>query len=284
MSPGLPPGAVVQTDWLPVLDHWRHPRRFERWALAATDGVALKRVVGLPGELLAIRDGDLAIDGETVLKGPRLLAEMGSRVAGPAATPAGSRAWHASPREVLDEEPGLPARSQVLIPVRDVGVAAVVRVTAVPPAGFVRVRARVGSRAVPWRLTSGGRHAVVAGRLDGRLVAAAWLMQEPVGVSRGCLPDGAPERWQVAEPWPESGADGGESPPLGVEIEATGHEAVLETVILWRDGHYRTAANGLDTWSLESEQCFVLGDHPPSSTDSRQWGPIARDRLRHRIP
>lgn len=284
MAPGLPPGDVVQTGWLPMLDHWRHPRRFERWALAATDGVALKRIVGLRGERLEIRDGDLAIDGETVLKGPRLLAEMGSRAAGPVAPPSESRVWHASPREVLDDEPGLPARSHVLLPVRDVGVAAIMRVTAVPPAGFVRVRARVGSRVVPWRLTSGGSHAVVAGRLDGRLVAAAWLVKEPAGASRGCLPDAAPERWQVAEPWAESWADGGESPPLGVEIEATGQGAVLETVTLWRDAHYRPAANGIDTWSLEPDQCFVLGDHPPSSTDSRQWGPIARDRLRHRIP
>lgn len=285
MAPGLLAGDVVRTGWLPVLDRWRRPRRFERWAIAATDGVAVKRLVGLPGERLAIRDGDLVIGDETVLKGPRLLAEMGSRVAaatGKTPEPPVDGSWFASAREVLDDEPGISARSQVLLPVRDVGIAAVVQVTELPPAGFVRVRARVGSRVVPWRLSTAGRHAVVAGRLDGRLVAAAWLVEQTT--ARDCLPDGAPAQWQVVEPWAESEADDGESPPLGITIESSGSVSVLEPVTLWRDGQYRPAANGLDTWSLGPDECFMLGDHPPSSTDSRQWNAIPRDRLQHRIP
>ena len=285
MAPGLLAGDVVRTGWLPLLDRWRRPQRLERWAISATDGVAIKRVVGLPGERLAIRDGDVVVGDETVLKGPRLLAEMGSRVASTTRQtdePPVDRSWFASPRDVLDDEPGVSTRSQVLMPVRDAGLAAVVRVSELPPAGFVRVRARVGSRVVPWRLTTAGRHAVVAGRLDGRLVAAAWLAEQTA--SRDCLPDGAPQRWQVAEPWAERDADDGESPPLGITLEASESEAVLEAASLWRDVHYRTAANGLDAWSLGPDDCFLLGDHPPSSTDSRQWGAGAREPLGHQIP
>jgi signal peptidase I len=287
MAPGLLAGDVVRTGWLPVLDRWRRPQRFERWVVQATDGMAIKRVVGLPGERLAIRDGDLVIDDEPVLKGPRMLAEIGSRVAaasGHTGETPGGEAWCASPREVLDDEPAGSARSQVLLPVRDVGLAAAVRVSELPPAGFVRVRARVGSRVVPWRLTATGRHAVVAGRLDGRLVAAAWHTHEQPEVARNCLPENAPEHWQLAANWAESEADGATSPPLGITIEASERESVLEAASLWRDIHYRPAANGLDAWSLGSDECFVLGDHPPSSTDSRQWGAVARHRLQHPIP
>ena len=287
MAPGLLAGDVVRTSWLPLLDRWRRPRRFERWVVAATDGMAIKRLVGLPGERLAIRDGDLVIGDETVLKGPRLLAEMGSRVAAALDQADETRlsgAWFASPCEVLDHDAGVSARSQVLLPVRDVGLSAVVRVTELPPAGFVRVRVRVGSRVVPWRLTVVGRHAVVAGRLDGRLVAATWLAHEAAKPSRDCLPDRAPDRWQVAEPWAQSDADSGMSPPLGITIEAAGSVSAMETVTLWRDSHYRPAANGRDAWSLGPAECFVLGDHPPSSTESRQWDAIPCSRLRHRIP
>ena len=78
MAPGLVPGDVVRSGPQPLLDHLRLPRRFERWVLEATEGeAAIKRIVGLPGERVAVTDGDLVVDGRTLLKGPRLLAEIG---------------------------------------------------------------------------------------------------------------------------------------------------------------------------------------------------------------
>jgi hypothetical protein len=182
MAPGLLPGDVVRSGLLPLRDRLAVPRRFDRWVLATADGTpVIKRVVGLPGEAIAIVAGDVAIDGETVLKGPRRLAEMGSPVAAdrPAAgsePTIGSGRTHCSwpAGEVLDDEPLAGAGSILLLPVRDVGLAAIVHVPRPPGTGpVVRVRARVAETAVTWRLRSTGRYAVVAGRLDGRVVAAA---------------------------------------------------------------------------------------------------------------
>ena len=291
MAPGLVPGEVVRSGWFPLGDRWRKPRRFERWALAVTDGTAIKRVGGLPGERVAIRDGDLVIDGHTVLKEPPLLAEIGATATG--GDRAGSPArhddarWSAAPQEVLDDVGVETLRSHVLSPVRDVGVAAIVRVSDLPPEGFVRVRAQVGSRVVPWRLSATGRHAIVAGRLDGHLVAAAWHPTTAAaarGTSHSCLPAGPPARWQVAEPWPPTATAPPLSPQLTIRCDAPPDMAALEHVSLWRDVLYRPGANGTHAWSLGPDECFVLGDHAAASSDSRQWGPLPLDRLRHRIP
>ncbi len=74
MAPGLLPGDVVTTGWFPSLDRLRQPRRHECWILTSPDGSpAIKRVVGLPGETISIRGGDLTIGGQTVLTPPSLL-------------------------------------------------------------------------------------------------------------------------------------------------------------------------------------------------------------------
>ncbi len=291
MAPGLLAGEVVRSGWFPAGDRWRRPRRFERWAVAATDGTAIKRVVGLPGEQLALRDGDVVIDGRMAIKGPRLLAKLGRAVApeAPHRVTSGldDELWAAAPQEVLDDSGVEAVRSHVLLPVRDVGVAAVLRVKKLPRDGFVRVRVQVGSRLVPWRLTATGWHAIVAGRLDGHLVAAAWQLPA-AGTSnesvRWCLPACAPARWQVAEPWSANGVDEPMSPQLAIRCEAPHHVVALERASVWRDVLYRLGANAGDFWSLGADEYFVLGDHPAASTDSRQWGPIQLARLRHRLP
>jgi hypothetical protein len=289
MAPGLKAGDVVRSGWFPLGDRWRRPQRFERWVVAATDGRAIKRVAGLPGEQVTIGDGDLVIDGRTVLKGPRLLAGMGCDATDGASPPGGRPGdglWSAAPREVLDDSGMERVRSHVLLPVRDVGVAAVVRVRELPPAGFVRVRVRVGPRVVPWRLTATGRHALVAGRLDGHLVAAAWrLPAAPAAdAGRSCLPADPPQRWQITAPWPIDHGAESTSPQLAIRFDAPPHMVSLERAWLWRDVLYRPGANGGHSWSLGPDECFLLGDHPVMSSDSRQWGTISLGRLRHRLP
>jgi hypothetical protein len=203
MAPGLLPGDVVATGWFPSLDRLRQPRRHERWIVTSPDGTpAIKRVVALPGETVSIRDGDLTIGGETVLAPPSLLAELASAV--PEATidtdsddAAGGR-WQrtVSLPSVLDDAAFAPAERRMLLPVRDVGLAAVIRLSE-SPAGHaaVRVLARVGGFVVPWRLKASGRYGVVAGRLDGRVVGAAWPISDEDGrkkIIRSCLPPLAP--------------------------------------------------------------------------------------------
>jgi len=283
MAPGLVPGDVVATGGFPALDRLRRPRRFDRWVLELADGVGIKRVVALPGEAAGLDDGDLMIDGSTVLKSPRSLAAMGSRIAAADVVP-GGRDWRRPAGEISDDMEIEPRRSRVLHRVRDVGVAAVVRVERSPDAAAGGVRMRVGRVAFGWRLVAPGRHALVAGRLDGRAVAVAWPLPAtgpawPTG--RGCLPPGAPEQWQRAEDWPDPVDD--PRPLLEITVAASAAGIALEAVRAWRDVHHLPAADGGDRWTLGPAECLVLGDFPAASTDSRHWGPLPRRALRHRI-
>lgn len=290
MGPGLLPGDVVATGWCADLDRWRQPERFDRWIVTLPDGsTGLKRVTGLPGETVALVAGDLVVAGHTLLKGPPLLAEIGSDAA--AAGPGGS-AWSRAPTLVLDEAPFATGEvSRLLLPVRDVGFAAKVVVAAgAVRAGPVRARARAGPLTAVWRLRVPGRYAVVAGRLDGQAVAAAWLIP-PVArrkaSARHCLPAGPPDRWPVARPWPAAAdADGDErSPPLALDVAAAGGEPpVIERIATWRDVLLRPAADGVATWSLAAGEVLLLGDFPSGSRDSRHFGPLDRGALRHRLP
>jgi type IV secretory pathway protease TraF len=299
MGPGLLPGDVVATGWLPALDRRQSPRRFDRWIVTLPDGsIGLKRVVGLPGETVSFASGDLAIDGRIVLKGPRLLAAMGSLVEMSPTHPDDHMAWSLPPVTVLDDAPFATGEvSRLLLPVRDVGFAAELDVpvaaggaratgTAAP-----RLRATAGPLAVTWRLTRPGRYAVVAGRLDGHAVAAAWPLPADAavaGVSRSCLPPMPPEAWDVIRAWPGRRGrlpDGDErSPALSLAIHAAGSSpANIARVTVWRDILYRPAADRVAAWTLGPREVFALGDFPSGSRDSRHFGPLPLTALRHRI-
>jgi signal peptidase I len=283
MAPGLVPGDRVTSVWWPFRERLRLPRRFDRWVLAAADGeAAIKRVVGLPGERVVLATGDLVIEGTPVLKEPPLLAELGLSIA--ANPPSAPGRWSMPPREVLDDVACEAGKSVVLLPVRDVGFAAVVTVPAAA-GGAVRGRAAVGRTAVTWRLGA-GRHAIVAGRLDGHAVAAAWRLPDatPAMPARSCLPPGPPTRWSAAVPWAEPDPATVQSPALELALEpAAGATARIERVDLWRDVHYRSAADGVSAWQLASDVVFMLGDHPAASRDSRHWGPVPLTALRQRV-
>ena len=295
MAPALLPGDVVATGWFPSLDRLRQPRRHERWILTSPDGSpAIKRVVGLPGETISIRGGDLTIGGQTVLTPPSLLAELVSAV--PEATivtadeAAGGR-WQrtVSLPSVLDDAAFAPTERRMLFPVRDVGLAAVVRLPESPAdRAAVRVLARVGGFVVPWRLKASGRYAVVAGRLDGHVVAAAWPIADADARqehARFCLPPLAPVVWDVVRPWRDDATiDADDTPPsLGLGLTTAGSpmscgdaDAMIEQMAVWRDILHRPAADGVVEWRLGSHAFFVLGDFPSGSRDSRHWGPLGR--------
>ena len=295
MAPGLRAGDVVTTSWFPSLDRLRQPRRHERWILTSPDGSpAIKRVVGLPGETISIRGGDLTIGGQTVLTPPSLLAELVSAV--PEATivtadeAAGGR-WQrtVSLPSVLDDAAFAPTERRMLFPVRDVGLAAVVRLPESPAdRAAVRVLARVGGFVVPWRLKASGRYAVVAGRLDGHVVGAAWPIADADARqehARFCLPPLAPVVWDVVRPWRDDATiDADDTPPsLGLGLTTAGSpmscgdaDAMIEQMAVWRDILHRPAADGVVEWRLGSHAFFVLGDFPSGSRDSRHWGPLGR--------
>ena len=274
MAPDVMPGDVVITQPFPAADRARRPERFERWIVdSPADERALKRVVGLPGETLAIVNGDLLADGMAVLKSPRVLAEVGIELATITAGPSSGR-FDLPPAEVLDDAPFATEVNRTLVTVNDLGIAAVVRTAT----GAAEIRLTGGGRRVTWRLTPHTRGCFVAGRLDGRLVATAWkLPLRAVAGGRGCLP-ATPPTWAYEEAWPAGDADSGS----GWSAEIDDPAAIVERVWGWRDVHYRPAA-GVAEWRLGTGSFLVLGDFPTASRDSRHWGPLAREALRHRL-
>lgn len=284
MGPGLLPGDLVATGWLPDGDRWRTPARRDRWIVVLPDGsTGLKRIAGLPGETISFETGDLAIDGTVALKSPAELATLGSLVSRERPRPAA--AWSRPPGIILDSAPFAAELVNLrLLPVRDAGFAAVVR-PADQRAGSCRLRGIVGPLTVTWRLGS-GRVCLVAGRLDGHAVAAAWpLPATPGGFGdRVCLPAGPPGRWDFTAPWPTApGSPAGEAPGMSLASLPEEPAAQIDEVIVWRDVRHRPAADGRDRWSLGKAAFFLLGDFPPGSRDSRQFGPLPRSALRHRI-
>jgi signal peptidase I len=72
---------------------WRQPKRWETIVLRRPDEsaeLAVKRVVGLPGETIGIDDGDIVVDGTVAAKDLSELRAMAVAVAGPEATDR----WH----------------------------------------------------------------------------------------------------------------------------------------------------------------------------------------------
>ena len=302
MAPGLLPDDVVESGWFPTFDRLRSPRRNERWILTTPDGApAIKRVAGLPGEMVSISDGDLAVAGRTVLTPPQVLAELASAVPEAVIVADGDDGtdgrWQrtVAPIDVLDDASFAPEERRLLLPVRDVGLAAVISLHESPPQdAAVRVRIRVDGFVVPWRLKKGGRHAVVAGRLDGHLVGASWPIFDAAGrtadAGRAVPPD-APAAWDVSLPWPDGSSLDAESrsPALalglstnGIPMSRASAAAMIERVVVWRDTLHRPAADGEIEWRLGPDAFFVLGDFPSGSRDSRHWGPLGRGAFRHR--
>lgn len=270
MAPGLMPGDVVTTGWMPGLDRLRTPRRFETWVVATPEGeAAIKRIVGLPGERLSICDGDLVVDDAVVAKSPeQFRATVHHARLNAVVEPHRVRL---PPGEALDDADFAAEVSRPLDVVRDVGLAAIV----LTGSESSRCQATVGGRRVSWRLPARSRVWVVAGRLDGLLVAAAWRDRgsRPSDGGAQPLPHRVPESWTAAEPWADDATDG-----VVLDIEPP---ARLDQALPWRDIHLRPEQAG-DSLSL-GDGFFLLGDFPSGSVDSRTWGPLARDALVHRV-
>jgi len=283
MAPGLMPGDVVRSRWFPARDRFVTPGRFDCWVLRtgdaggpAGDVPILKRVVGLPGEEVSLVDGDVAVAGRAMLKNPATLARVAVPLDGAAAqgTP---RAWERPTGEVLDDVDAPMNQPHELLPVRDVGLAAVIDVTTMPAAGSVRLRAEVDAAVMSWRLRTAGRYGCVAGRLDGHLVAVCWPLPpaDPRTSDRSCLPARPPSTWQVARDWPQSKAGQDDvAPRLAIRLDGP-PDACLARVTAWRDVLYRPTLNGMASWRPRVGEVVVLGDFPAASRDSRHWGPVA---------
>jgi len=283
MAPGLMPGDEVVGLESGMLAAWRNPTRGEVWLLRAPDGtLALKRVAGLPREVLRIVDGDLLSAGEPVVRSPALVAPLVTVVSRPGQRPWGHRLAGEFPRPILDLAEFAPDERRWLEPVADGGICAVVSLPgAAGKVGPGRVCLGIDGQSVEWSVPQSMRLAVVAGRLDGYFVASCWQAAGATASGTSAWPAGAPAAWSVREPWPR-----GQEPctrfslqvdsPPGVAGAAV---AAIEELLFWRDVHHLPPESGTTTWRVGPNAFFMLGDFPAGSRDSRHWGPLGRERL-----
>jgi len=276
MAPGLMPGDVVTTGWLPIADRMRRPRRFDRWIVAAPGGdPAVKRIAGLPGEAVAIRGGDLIVDGEVALKPPEVLAELAVPVMLP--LDVGDRYAGLPADQVVDDVAFAREVNRPLEVVHDVGIVALVQTASESS----RATVTLSGLTLHWRLPPRSAIRVIAGRLDGHLVAVAWRDRDSTASAprRSGLPERVPPAWSFTAPC-RGDAPGASGPECRLTVDGA---ARIERADAWRDVHLRPAGDGLTAWQLDDASYVVLGDFPTGSIDSRHWGPLPAQAIRRRI-
>jgi hypothetical protein len=135
---------------------------------------------------------------------------------------------------------------------------------------------------------------VIAGRLDGRFVVAAW----PLGEERraGGIYDGQnkgglyelPRLWSACLNVSNKKREKQRVQSLSVGIKKIGSQeespsgvpemVTAEGLLVWRDIYWLSMPNKTE-WIVPEKHVFVLGDCPAASRDSRQWGSIPLDAI-----
>jgi signal peptidase I len=282
-------GDSVLADHMVYL--FREPRRFDivvfRYPLRR-DILFVKRLVGLPGETVEIKGGDIWVDGEVAVKPPIIQASLWQQLfpkkaASPSAKPRDvANAWRAS------EDDGWRKEGDAALRIRPregkLGVAAYrdrlevsdlrVGFTADRAADDAVAVARVLSRGrlVTLRVPGAGSDspaelAVEGGEtvaLDARLAGATRVeLAVADGVARAFV-EGR-EVATVTLP-AEKGRRN------RAEIGGSGGELVLRNVTLDEDVYYRALDGGTSRWvDIPADRFVVLGDNSKNSEDSRVW-------------
>jgi type IV secretory pathway protease TraF len=303
MLPGLAEGEVVTIrGWLAS---WQRPARHQRWLVRMPNGTRIvKRIAGLPGEQLSFDQGDLLIDGERQLPSPHLLSETATHVRGGEwnTIARGDISWREYHHRVVDlsKPEGHPDRlvpgpiydrldadpdeRRRLVAVSSVGLTALIDNR---NAEAATVFVRIGPQAAALHLRDPRRHAMIAGRIAGQFVVAAWPLPESSPSLHAFHRSPIPKPPYATLPWslittakPSSPA---EAPVLALGIQ--GPEALLTTIApedtlhIWRSIHHMPPANGVHAWTIPAGHVFVLGDHPSASRDSRHFGPVPTSNL-----
>lgn len=127
------------------------------------------------------------------------------------------------------------------------------------------------------------------GRVDLEVDFSTWtrVRFENVDDSLALLLDGEPvwsEAYERNTRHPKDTAGVGLSIGSRAGLGGEGCRAVVRELHVWRDFHYTqrgTYAIGKPL-PLAPDEVFVLGDNSGSSRDSREWGPVAVERIRGR--
>lgn len=287
MAPGLAEGDRVVVDRASIA--WRSLQRWERVVTRSPDDarrLAIKRVVGLPGERIEFRQGDLWVDGKIVRKS--LAEQLAMRVLVHRQTPSDDR-WRkldTDPQSQIYRHPGDGVlRDELainrLVSRRLNAVADLMLTCQVEPPTDLPWQAELAAAgkslqlrlaAETWRVTldspagrvarggklplnSGGKRiAVVLSLFDRQALVA--LNEQPL-VELPTPGDSTPQR---------------ASPPRLVTPAAGTHELAV-----WRDVYYEqrpidlAPADPAGGWRLGADRWFLVGDNQAISHDSRSW-------------
>ena len=315
-------GATVQRGdrlWIDRAGDWsRGPVRWQPVVLICPDNgqYGVKRVAGLPGEVIELVDGDLFIDGERQRKSlaeQRLLRRLVA-----VETVAVRRwkasvdqdwhwdrgAWHtlgkqgdwlefADPRgrPITDALPYNLTRSRVLVPHDDVMLSSRVRMRG--PGRLLLRFQREGDRveieiapSAATISTKSDQLSPVVVRISEPLAAA--IREGEFLLETSTFDDQllAAINGQTLVRRPLESARG--PPPDAYRpaaVAADQLEVSLGDLRIWRDTYYAVGPDGAPRTRLRGrmqlgpDEYFVLGDNPAVSVDSRVWGPVGRRLL-----
>jgi len=283
MAPALVPGVEGGDDViLANLLAYRigRPERGEVavFEAAGQQEVYVKRVMGLPGEVVEIRDGDLWIDGARLVKSNAFL----DRVAVPLFGMEGFERTGDGYRQVERAHTGfrLPGGS---VERRDAAAADVIL------EGAVRLEDLQDSVTLLARAGGKVRFHVVLNAVG--YGAGVFVGNRTIARGQPCkLEPGRPTRFWLtnADRVLRLRLDGEEiaraeidGPAGETRFEIVGH-GVAELEVS-RDLVYVVPPGAPDRWTLGKNAWFVLGDNSPVSRDSRTLGAIPGDALRGRV-
>jgi signal peptidase I len=298
---------------------WRPPRRWERVVFRSPenpDVLCVKRVVGLPGEVIDIVGGDVLVDGAVARKSPAAQRALAVSVSNPAATDrwrgGDATAWrqcdggfvhdavdqsavdwlsyhhaeHAArgPRQpgqpILDDSTYDQNESRRLNEVADVMLCLEVQASG---SGSVHLRATYRNDAFQARLdvASGRIDLVHNGRLARRVAGNGSLLQKPTAmefvVADRCVQLAIAGRTRVQYDYEPAAAPS--QSPRGLAVGSQNARVRARSLRVLRDIYY-TADAGSPQYRLGDREYFLLGDNSPHSLDSRVWsGGISRRLL-----
>jgi signal peptidase I len=242
----------------------------------------IKRLVGLPGERLEIRDGDIYVNGKVVAKPeqvqdslwfPLLPNESGEWPAGGVGQsfhPDAAGQWHFD----ADGATATVAAEKTSWIVHDAGFGDV-------RASFDVDAAQLGDGAVLVRIEGSGRRVDLEARRDELWLTAPGvertkLKVDGLGTSSSRLGLGVADR--VVRVWRDGrlvarieSADTTNAPGRGEQtwIGVTNATVKLAKITLEHDLQY--SGQGPGTWDIPEGRFFMLGDNTRASRDSRLW-------------